>query len=82
MTVSSSTQALFAAANDIHLQSGKLLRAESGKTEVKAAGEVHLQGGIVNINTEEMANIDPPKVPEVKTPPKNPPSPTFHTPFS
>ncbi len=82
MTVTTDTQAVLAATKNLQIGSGATLRVLGVVTEVGASGEVHVQGNPVNINTAELGKLPPANQPQIPPPPKDPPNPTFHTPFS
>jgi len=83
MVVASEGQAAFGAKNNLQITSATALtRVTGATTEVGAMGEVHVQGAVVNINTENLKEIPFPETPVIPAPPHGPPAPTFHTPFS
>lgn len=82
MTVTTDTQAVLAASKNLQIGSGATLRVVGAATEVGASGEVHIQGSPVNINTTDFENLPLTALPQIPPPPKDPPKPTFHTPFS
>ena len=58
-------------------------RVSAPRVEVAGKGQIHLEGGVVNVNTaDKLADIPPLKTPDIPKPPDGPPAPTFHTPFS
>ena len=82
LTVTTDAQAAIAATKNLQIGSGATVRVLGAVTEVGAAGEVHVQGNPVNINTADFGKLPPTNTPQIPPPPKDPPNPTFHTPFS
>ena len=69
---------------NVQVESQTAATRVSGPTvEVVGKGQIHLEGGVVNVNTaDKLADIPPPKPTDIPKPPDGPPAPTFHTPFS
>ncbi|MGI4787518.1 MAG: phage baseplate assembly protein V [Janthinobacterium lividum] len=78
-------QALFGAKGNVQIESVTATTRVSGSTtEVSGKQEVHVEGGLVHVNTTDgkLADLPAPKTPVIPAPPDGPPAPTFHTPFS
>ena len=82
MTLSSGTQAVFGAKQNLQIGAGATMRVQGAKTEIGATGEVHIEGHPVDINTADLTNLPPTQPTQIPPPPDAPPAPTFHTPFS
>jgi uncharacterized protein involved in type VI secretion and phage assembly len=76
--------AAFGAMKNVQVESQTAAMHISGPTvEVVGKGQIHLEGGVVNVNTaDKLADIPSVKPPDIPKPPEGPPAPTFHTPFS